>query len=557
MNWILVLIYILIVIYLVNRQVNKRKLIKLREFLIKNWGKPKENTYFNFFSIGKYFENNIHKDSAYYIISDKEKDDLDIDDLFMFIDRTTSKIGQQFLYFKLRTIESIEKLRLFDKLVNVFVKDSDLRLSCQLILSHLNSDSSYDLEILVNDKPIERPKNMKFIYGLSLLSVISLLLSFYNLLFLLFLIPVFFINLVIHYRNKENVTYYISAVSQLSTALKVGKELIVFDKIRSHFTDFSFINRVDGIMQKTKFITFEKRMDNEFAALFWVVSELVKIQFNIETIMFTRFVDSIVKERKSIDQLFRFIGEVDSAISTASLKAGNQTVCTPDFVQEKYLKVSEIYHPLIDECITNDLELKGKSLLLTGSNMSGKTTFIRMLAINSILAQTIYLSFAKEYTAPFFKVHSSIRITDDLLDQTSYYLKEVLIVKEMIEASDKEDTCLFVLDEIFKGTNTLERISAGKAILSYLNCKNHFVAVSTHDIELTDLLEKDNYNLYHFTEKVEEDELLFDHKLKKGRLLTRNAIKILELYNYPSKIIKEARRTEKEILVENISSFKS
>jgi DNA mismatch repair ATPase MutS len=143
------------------------------------------------------------------------------------------------------------------------------------------------------------------------------------------------------------------------------------------------------------------------------------------------------------------------------------------------------------------------------------------------------------------KVYSSIRITDDLLEDTSYYLKEVLTIKELIEASNDKNPCLFVLDEIFKGTNTIERISGGKAILSFLNKINHIVLVSTHDIELTDLLVKDNYELFHFSELIENEKLIFDHKLKEGKLKTRNAIKILELYKYPAEIITDARMTEK------------
>ena len=80
-----------------------------------------------------------------------------------------------------------------------------------------------------------------------------------------------------------------------------------------------------------------------------------------------------------------------------------------------------------------------------------------------------------------------------------------------------KESCLFVLDEIFKGTNTIERISGGKAILSFLNKANHVVLVSTHDIELTELLEKDHYKLYHFSEQIENENLFFDHKLKTRR----------------------------------------
>ncbi|PIE47587.1 MAG: hypothetical protein CSA40_02165 [Flavobacteriales bacterium] len=102
-----------------------------------------------------------------------------------------------------------------------------------------------------------------------------------------------------------------------------------------------------------------------------------------------------------------------------------------------------------------------------------------------------------------------------------------------------------MLDEIFKGTNTIERISGGKAILSYLNRANNFVFVSTHDVELTELLEDDGFELYHFSEQIVEDELFFDHKLKEEKLKTRNAIKILELYDYPKDIIDDSRQTIK------------
>ena len=99
---------------------------------------------------------------------------------------------------------------------------------------------------------------------------------------------------------------------------------------------------------------------------------------------------------------------------------------------------------------------------------------------------------------------------------------------------------IFVLDEVFKGTNTIERIAAAKAILSYLNRSNNIVIVSTHDIELSHLLESE-YELYHFSESIENSTLHFHYKLKRGRLTTRNAIRILELVNYPQEIVDEAR----------------
>lgn len=544
MNWILGITSVLVLIFLVNNYYRKKRFKNLKVTLLKNWGKQKENEYFNFYIIKQYFENNFRKDQSYHQISERTSVDLDIDELFKFIDRTSSKIGQQYLYFKIRTIETIEKLKKFDLLSNLFLNNEKLRVNSQLILSKLNSQNSYDLEKLINDKPIEKPNYLKFIYASSFTSVLLIILGFFNPIFFLFLIPIFSINTIFHYKNKENVTYYISAVNQLSKALKVSKELSSFDEIKLHFSDLSFIKKVSTIQTKTEFIAFENQLTNEYALLFWLIIELLKIQFMIEYIIFYSFVDSISKEKESIDKLFQFIGEIDSAISVASLKSDKLENCEPKFTTEKHIYTKEIIHPLIENCIANDINLSEKSLLLTGSNMSGKTTFIRTIAINSILAQTLNVCFAKEYSAPFMKVYSSIRITDDLLEDTSYYLKEVLTIKELIEASNDKNPCLFVLDEIFKGTNTIERVSGGKAILSFLNKNNHIVLVSTHDIELTDLLVKENYELFHFSELIEKEELIFDHKLKEGKLKTRNAIKILELYKYPAEIITDARKTE-------------
>ena len=277
----------------------------------------------------------------------------------------------------------------------------------------------------------------------------------------------------------------------------------------------------------------------------WLLIELIKIVFNIEYLVFYSFLDALTKEKKSIERMFLCIGEIDVAIAIASLKSGGLEICTPSFNTSNRLNVSAIYHPLIKNCITNNVNLSDKSMLLTGSNMSGKSTFIRTVALNSILAQTLHISFGASYSAPFYKIYTAIRISDDLLEDTSYYLQEVLAIKELIDASIDKNPCLFVLDEIFKGTNTIERISGGKAILSYLNGENKTALVATHNIELITLLEKEAYKLYHFIEEIESNNLFFDHKIKEGKLTTRNAIQILDLYKYPLEIITYAKVIEK------------
>ena len=213
--------------------------------------------------------------------------------------------------------------------------------------------------------------------------------------------------------------------------------------------------------------------------------------------------------------------------------------CKPTFGPPKRLTVAHLKHPLLTHCVPNDLQLHGQSLLLTGSNMSGKTTFIRSVAINTLLAQTIYTCTASRFEAPFSNIYTSINLSDDLLSEKSYYLEEVITLKGFVERSRGSEPAIFVMDEIFKGTNTVERISAGKAVLSFLTKGNHLVLVSTHDIELTDLL-KSQFALHHFSESVQQSQLVFDHKIKPGPLTTRNAIKILEMNHYPKEILEEA-----------------
>ena len=546
-QWVLGILLIGVILFLINNFYKNKRYNKLVAQLKRNWGKKKEDEYFNFEYIGRYFRRNRHKGSAFHIISDQTSLDIDLTELFKFIDRTSSKIGQQFLYNKIRVIETRNKLIEFHSFSKVFQKNKAEREAVQILLSALDQPESYALEELINGSQIEKPNILWLIYLLSFSAVLLIFFGVFNPIFFVGLIPVFLTNTIFHYKNKSDIGSYLGAINELSKAHSIAKKLIKHPLITSYFKDISFLNKVGEIKFSADFIRFEKKFDSEFYFLMWIISELIKITFNIEYVVFYSFINSITKKSASIEQLYLFIGEVDAAISTASLMDDEIQQCTPNFLEKNELASIDLSHPLIAECVTNDIKLSDRSVLLTGSNMSGKTTFIRSIAINALMGQTLNICFAKEYSAPFFKIYSAIRITDDLLQNTSYYLGEVLAVKQLIEASESDSPCLFILDELFKGTNTVERISGGKAILSYLNKGNNLVLVSTHDIELTELLDVESYELFHFSEKVEDNELSFDYKLKKGKLKTRNAIKILELYKYPLEILEQARAAEKNI----------
>ena len=153
-------------------------------------------------------------------------------------------------------------------------------------------------------------------------------------------------------------------------------------------------------------------------------------------------------------------------------------------------------------------------------------------------AQTLNMCFARSFSGLRMRIHSAINLRDNLSESQSFYMKEVLTVKDMLEESHYGHN-LFVLDEIYKGTNTLERIAASKSVLSALNGNRNIVFASTHDIELADLLSEE-YDLYHFCEQIKQNRLHFDYLLKLGKLKHRNAIKLLEIEGYPENIIAEA-----------------
>lgn len=545
MKYLWVIFVVIVLLTIINSFVKRRNFNKRKKLLNENWGNSKAGEYYDFSLIGRYFYNATASiDNFYQVVSDKIRDDLNLDSLFQFIDRTSSKIGQQYLYYKLRTLnKDVETLKKFDALVELMSSDITLRQFCQIELQKLNSPNVYYLEEIIHGKEIKKPHWAILVYLLSAGAVINICLAFKYPVALLLLLPIYLINMVIHYLNKRSLGNSFVTVSELLKSINIAENISQQPSIKNYFDDLSFLKTVSKLKYKTHFIRFEQRVGDDITLILSFLTDLIKIMFNIEVLSYYSFIDSLNKAKKNIAQLFKYLGEIDAAISVASLRKGTDAYCKPVFVDTKKVHYADISHPLIEKFVPNSLTLESQSLLLTGSNMSGKTTFIRTIAINTIMAQTLHTCFAKEYVAPFFRIYSSIRISDNLLESKSYYLQEVLAIKEFIEESNKEGNCLFILDEIFKGTNTLERISGGKAILSYLNRDRHVVFVSTHDIELTELLSKENYSLYHFEEHVEKNELTFDYKLKEGPLTTRNAIKILELYKYPPEIIADANAT--------------
>lgn len=508
-----------------------------------------ERDSYNFNLITKYFDHIVEVNQLDgIIVNDQTAVDLDLDNVFVRIDKTTSRIGQQYLYAKIRNIHSEERVKRFDDFVEHFSCDHQLRNRCKKNLSKLTTYNNYYVEDLFYSLP-KKIKRINVIYGLSLSFILSVIFSFvFNPIFAIFALVVFIVNCYIHYKNKFTLIYYLDVIRELSKCVKVIQLLKKEKEIVANFDDLSFIDKIAKIDKKVSFVGRTNNSSSEIIEAILSLLELIKIAINAEVIIFSSFIDDIIGGRDDIHRVFKFIGEIDAAISVSILREEMNPCCKPQFLNTKEIEAEKITHPLIYDCVPNSIVLHEKSLLLTGSNMAGKTTFLRTIGLNIILGETIFTCFAEKLCVPFTHVLSSIRIADDISNGTSYFLEEVLVIKSFIETSRENKSCLFILDEVFKGTNTIERISAAKALLSYLNRTQNIVLVSTHDIELTELLTKENYDLYHFREEIRDKKLLFDYKLHKGRLTTRNALEILKLYGYPEEIIKDALTTQDQLL---------
>ena len=178
---------------------------------------------------------------------------------------------------------------------------------------------------------------------------------------------------------------------------------------------------------------------------------------------------------------------------------------------------------------------------MTGSNASGKSTFLKNTAICAVLAQSIDTVPAAAYRANFLRVFTSMALTDNLSKGESYFIVEIKSLKRILDAASGENSpVLGIIDEVLRGTNTIERIAASSQILKTLIKGNVLAFAATHDIELSYILEK-LYTNWHFEEEVSDNDVVFNYQLKSGRAVSRNAIKLLGIAGYSPAIVEQAK----------------
>ncbi|MBU5426318.1 DNA mismatch repair protein [Tissierella pigra] len=233
-----------------------------------------------------------------------------------------------------------------------------------------------------------------------------------------------------------------------------------------------------------------------------------------------------------VEKWIEVIGEIEALSSLSVFIQIEEDISFPTIDNSKLkIKADSLGHPLInsDIRILNDIEMDNNIFIITGSNMSGKTTFLRTLGINLVLAYSGGPVYADKMSCPIVSIYTSMRVTDDLKNGISTFYAELLRIKDIINEAKENKNMIFLIDEIFRGTNSIDRILGAKNVLANLNKLEVIGAITTHDLELCVLDKYNRIKNYHFSEEYKDNKIHFDYKIRLGRSTSTNAKYLMKL----------------------------
>ncbi len=475
--------------------------------------------------------------------------DLSMQALYEKINVCRTFYGEEVLYDMLRSPCMDETvLRERDELVSFLYDDPDHSAHLGLILSDIGRedilplcDCMRALETLYNNSDTGR---IIFTEVLCLLAGIgSVVLIFVRPMagFFVFF-AVLFINLCVYFYRQRKIEGYarcIISVIRLIDSVRHLKKMSGENAAGLRIAEMNSVCDRIASLKRGSFLLVTGRSGT--GNLTDVILDYFRMYLHVDLIRFYSMLKEVMDKKEDILSLSRQAGELDACLALAAYRRSLKVWCRPSFSAERsgYYRAKGLYHPLVKACVENDADFS-KSVLLTGSNASGKSTFLRSVALGAIMGQTLYTVCAKSYEAPFFVTATSMAISDDVLAGDSYYMAEIKSLKRIMDLTGGEKPLLCVIDEVLRGTNTAERVAASTEILSHLS-KHSLCFAATHDLELAGLLEEEFVN-YHFSEDVDTDsgDISFGYKLMPGWAKSRNAIKLLILMGYDEEITDRA-----------------
>lgn len=503
------------------------------------WGKEPKKKYIasDFVVLADFFKYKSKSTDFIHRIDDITWNDISMNRVFARINNTLSTLGENVLYFILRTpIFNEDELSKRNKYIEFFTESKAKREKLQHVIINIGEERNASIiHYILTEKPRNKKKRIVYI-ALSLIFILSVIgMMFRSKYFLALFFISMITNGVVYYKTGEKRQGKIQIVKYVSKIVLASKKVckLEFNELDEYNTRLrKAYKNLKNIHWKSAVLL--KPLDLD-------VLSFLKVFLLFELIIYEDLITSIYKYKEEVMETYEVIGYIDALISIASYRESLEYYVKPELENkngELSLDCEDIYHPLIKNPVKNSISAEG-SVLLTGSNATGKSTFIKTVAINSILAQTIYTCCGVKYRSNYFKTYTSMALQDSLLNNESYFIVEIKSLKRILDNSNDSIPVLCFIDEILRGTNTIERIAASSQVLKHLKSENCLCFAATHDIELTDIL-KNHYVNYHFQEKIVDNKVIFDYKLYKGRTNSRNAIKLLEITGYDKKIVDDA-----------------
>lgn len=543
------ILVILLFLFIQGQILEKRRRDARRALIKKRWGKApeREYEYEEYERISHYFR--YHKKDG-YSVDDITWNDLDMDRLFISMNHTYSSVGQEYLYQMLREpVFDKETLNERNRLAEVFAAREDVRE--KLLEAFYKAGRTRKLALtdyLYNFAQLDYNHRGRHILHMAAFLAAAVFLFVMPSPGILVFIGMLAFNIIRYYQAKSGVESYFQCIYYIINLLKCSEEIVEIesDDLAPYLQDLKEINRnFARIRRKVRFI---RGGDSMGGSLVDMLMDYLRMLLHIDLISFYSILEDVRRSLPQLEKLIKILGHLEGCAAIASFRQSLPYYSRPELLEQERLVFygDEMYHPLIEEPVENSIHTS-HSVLLTGSNASGKSTFLKTAGINAILAQTIDTVCARKYRGNFYKIYSSMALRDDLEKKESYYIVEIKSLKRVLDEASKREPVLVFIDEVLRGTNTVERIAASAEILKSLSSKTCLCFAATHDIELTYLLERE-YDNYHFREEVGEGDVIFNYVLYKGRTTTRNAIKLLGIMGYRPEIVERAQKASEDFM---------
>lgn len=471
--------------------------------------------------------------------------DLDIlgeGSLFQWINSARTKFGKKSLANILINNNKLNKQLILDRQEAVKELASKVQWR-QKLEAESTFKSSGKLEIKELIKWSKSREEIGWVYQVVpyifiMVTIISVILSILRLIPLSYLMLIFMMNyLVVKMLTKKLRAVFILFQKHKSDIEAYSNILALIENER--FESKLLLELQKNLNNKNKY-SCNKEMKNLKNLVDWVGDSSLNAYYLIFNITFLLDIFILrnleiwrVKNGENLELWLEIMGEFEALSSISNIAFDFNEWKYPEILDSSEVKGKDIGHPMLcSKAKCNDFSLIGdeKISLITGSNMSGKSTFLRTIGVNLILAYIGAPTYSSEFSCGVFSIYTCMRTRDNLEENISSFYAEILRIKYLLEATKKGEKVFFLLDEIFKGTNSKDRYIGAKVLIKQLIDFGGVGLVSTHDLELCDL-EKENKWLvnYNFQEYYSDGEIKFDYKLRSGKSTTTNAIHLMQL----------------------------